>query len=83
MSNVATAMLLQHSLKSLNLPNMARHIEQHLRQARDEGVDYAQFLLELTELELRITGEAPPQGGKVSVAETAGDLRLRGRTRSG
>ncbi len=57
MSNVATAILLQHSLKSLNLTNMARHIEQHLRQAKDGGIDYAQFLLELTELELRIRSD--------------------------
>ena len=57
MSNVATAMLLQHSLKILNLTNMARHIEQHLRQAKDGGIDYAQFLLELTELELRIRSD--------------------------
>lgn len=57
MSNIATAVLLQHGLKSLNLTNMARHIEQHLRQARDGGIDYAQFLLELTELELRIRSD--------------------------
>ena len=57
MSNVATAVLLQHTLKSLNLTNMARHIEQYLRQARDGGIDYGQFLLDLTELELRIRSD--------------------------
>jgi len=57
MSRAADAMLVQHNLKALNLTNMARHIEQHLRQARDEGIDYSQFLLELTELELRIRTE--------------------------
>jgi DNA replication protein DnaC len=57
MSRAADALLVQHNLKALNLTNMARHIEQHLRQARDEGIDYSQFLLELTELELRIRTE--------------------------
>ena len=57
MSRASDAMLVQHNLKALNLTNMARHIEQHLRQARDEGIDYSQFLLELTELELRIRTE--------------------------
>lgn len=57
MSNVATAVLLQHTLKALNLTNMARHIEQHLRQARDGGIDYGQFLLELTEMELHIRSD--------------------------
>jgi DNA replication protein DnaC len=57
MSRAADALLVQHNLKALNLTNMARHFEQQLRQARDGGVDYGQFLLELTELELRIRCE--------------------------
>ncbi len=57
MSDAAQAVLLQHNLKALNLTNMARHLESNLRQARDEGADYAQFLLELTELELRIRSD--------------------------
>ncbi len=57
MSDAANAVLLQHTLKALNLTNMERHLEQHLRQARDGGIDYAQFLLELTELELRIRSD--------------------------
>ncbi|WP_027389162.1 IS21-like element helper ATPase IstB [Chrysiogenes arsenatis] len=57
MSRVADALLVQHNLKALNLTNMARNIEQQLRQARDGGIDYGQFLLELTELELRIRSE--------------------------
>jgi len=57
MNHIANAVLLQHNLKALNLTNMARQIEQHLRQARDGGIDYTQFLLELTELELRIRSE--------------------------
>lgn len=57
MSDVANAVLLQHNLKALNLTNMGQHIEQHLRQARDGGIDYTQFLLELTELELHIRSD--------------------------
>lgn len=57
MSRAAEALLVQHNLKALNLTNMARHLEQQLRQARDGGIDYGQFLLELTELELRIRSE--------------------------
>jgi DNA replication protein DnaC len=57
MSRAADALLVQHNLKALNLTNMARHLEQQLRQARDGGIDYGQFLLELTELELRIRCE--------------------------
>jgi DNA replication protein DnaC len=57
MSRTAEALLVQHNLKALNLTNMARHLEQQLRQARDGGIDYGQFLLELTELELRIRSE--------------------------
>lgn len=58
MNGAADALLLQHNLKALNLNNMARQLEQQLRQARDGGIDYGQFLLELTELELRIRCES-------------------------
>lgn len=57
MSRVADALLVQHNLKALNLTNIARNLEQQLRQARDGGIDYGQFLLELTELELRVRSE--------------------------
>lgn len=57
MSRAADALLVQHNLKALNLTNMARHLEQQVRQARDGGIDYGQFLLELTELELHIRSE--------------------------
>jgi DNA replication protein DnaC len=57
MSRTADALLVHHNLKALNLTNMARHLDQQLRQARDGGIDYGQFLLELTELELRIRSE--------------------------
>ena len=57
MNPTATMSLLQSQLKELTLTNMARHLDQVLRQARDGGADYAQFLAELTELELRIRAE--------------------------
>ena len=57
MNQIVTTALLQEQLKALTLTNMARHIERHLRQAREGGSDYAQFLLELTELELRTRAE--------------------------
>lgn len=57
MSNAADAVLLQESLKALNLNHMRRHLEEHLRQARDGGLDYTQFLLGLAELELRIRAD--------------------------
>lgn len=57
MNEAATAVLLQQNLKDLNLMHMARHLESQLRQARDAGVDYLQFLLDLSEVELRIRSE--------------------------
>jgi DNA replication protein DnaC len=57
MNPIATLALLQTQLRELNLMNMARHIETHLRQARDGGTDHAQFLVELTEMELRTRAE--------------------------
>jgi DNA replication protein DnaC len=57
MNEIATLALLQAQLRELNLTNMARHIETHLRQARDRGTDQAEFLAELTEMELRTRSE--------------------------
>jgi DNA replication protein DnaC len=57
MNQTATLVLLQAQLRELNLMNMARHIETHLRQARDGGTDHAQFLVELTDMELRTRAE--------------------------
>jgi DNA replication protein DnaC len=57
MNPIVTTALLEAQLKELALTNMARHLEQVLRQAREESVEYAQFLAELTDLELRIRGE--------------------------
>lgn len=57
MNQTATLALLQAQLRELNLMNIARHIETHLRQARDGGTDHAQFLVELTEMELHTRAE--------------------------
>ena len=44
----ATLIELQAHLKALNLSNMARHLEVSLRQAKESGIDYDEFLLGLT-----------------------------------
>lgn len=54
MSLATDTLLLEHNLKELKLTNMKQHLEQHLRQAREGGIDYTQFLLELTEIELHV-----------------------------
>jgi DNA replication protein DnaC len=61
MNHIATLALLQEHLRALNLMNMARHIETHLRQARETGAEYGQFLHELTEMELRTRAEQREQ----------------------
>lgn len=53
----ATAMVLTDNLKALNLSHMLRHLEPQLRQAREQGSDYGEFLLGLTEIELQLRGE--------------------------
>jgi DNA replication protein DnaC len=52
--NIATQVSLQDNLQKLKLTHMAKELEPALRQARDSGQDYAQFLLQLTEHELQI-----------------------------
>jgi DNA replication protein DnaC len=47
-----TEMVLTDNLKALNLSHMLRQLEPQLRQARDQSLDYGDFLLSLTELEL-------------------------------
>ena len=53
----ATLMALQENLKALKLSTMARSIEVHLRQAREAGIDYDEFFLELTSIELQARAE--------------------------
>jgi len=52
-----TQMLLRQNLKALNLSNMLGHLESLLRQARESAMDYGEFLLSLTEIELQIRAE--------------------------
>jgi len=46
-------MELQANLKALNLSHMARQVEGALRQARQSGIGYEEFLIELTCAELQ------------------------------
>jgi len=55
--NTAFLLQLHENLKSLTLGNAARHLEERLRQAAERGSSYEEFLLELTNLELRIRSE--------------------------
>ena len=52
-----TLLALKEDMKALKLSTMARGIEAHLRQAREGGVDYDEFLLELTSTELQARAE--------------------------
>lgn len=52
-----TLLGLKENLKALKLSTMARGIEAHLRQAREGGVGYDEFLLELTSTELQARAE--------------------------
>ena len=53
----ATLFSLRENLKALKLSAMAKGIEAHLRQAKESGIDYDEFLLELTEQELQVRWE--------------------------
>lgn len=53
-----TFMSLRANLKSLKLSAMAGGLEVHLRQARESGIGYDEFLLELTSLELQSRAES-------------------------
>ena len=50
-------MELNTNLKALNLSTMARNLEVTLRQARESGIEYDDFLLELTAAELQARAE--------------------------
>src|SRR6056297_3655633 len=56
MNEIATTALLQAHLRELNLTNMARHLDTHLRQAHEGGMSHAEFLHTLTALELETRG---------------------------
>ena len=46
-------MMLKENLKALYLSTMACNIEAQLRQAKESGINYDEFLLELTEVEIQ------------------------------
>jgi DNA replication protein DnaC len=48
---------LQANLKALNLSSMTRNLEGSLRQARESGIGYDDFLIELTSTELQARAE--------------------------
>jgi len=54
---IGTQMELQSNLKALNLSQMARTLDGLLRQARESGIGYDEFLLELTASELQARAE--------------------------
>jgi len=49
---------LRANLKALKLSTMARNLESSFRQARESGIDYEEFLIELTTAELQARGES-------------------------
>jgi DNA replication protein DnaC len=49
---------LRENLKELTLSTMAREIEAQLRQAKENGPGYDEFLLDLTRAELRVRAES-------------------------
>jgi DNA replication protein DnaC len=53
----ATLVALRENLKSLTLSTMARGLESHLRQAKESGAGYDEFLLDLTTDELQVRAE--------------------------
>jgi len=49
--------VLDQNLKELNLRSMLSHYPAVVREAKDSGISYEEFLLSLTDVELRIRGE--------------------------
>ncbi len=52
-----TEVLLKENLKQLKLSNVLRQLETFIRQAKESGTDYGEFLLALTETELQMRAE--------------------------
>jgi hypothetical protein len=72
-----TEMVLTENLKALNLSHILRQIEPQLRQAREQSLDYGDFLLSLTEIEMEGRAEnrlKRTTGGQIPAAEDPGDL---------
>jgi DNA replication protein DnaC len=55
--NAGMKALLNDNLKSLKLSTMIRNLQRHLRQAKQDKVDYDEFLLNLTEDEVLVRKE--------------------------
>ncbi len=55
--NAGMKALLIENLKSLKLSTTIRNLQSHLRQARQEKLDYDEFLLNLTETEVQVRQE--------------------------
>jgi len=53
----STDVLLKENLKLLKLSNVLRQLETFVRQAKESGTDYGEFLLSLTEMELQMRAE--------------------------
>ena len=53
----ANRVQLEENLKNLKLPYILNNFEEHSRQALEAGLSYGDFLLELTEMELRVRAE--------------------------
>jgi len=55
--NAGMKALLNDNLKSLKLSTMIRNMQSHLRQAKQDKLDYDEFLLNLTEVEVQVRKE--------------------------
>jgi DNA replication protein DnaC len=55
--NAGVKALLSHNLKQLNLSTMGRHLDEYVRQAAEGRLEYEEFLLNLTDVELRVRAE--------------------------
>jgi DNA replication protein DnaC len=53
----STQILLNQHLKELNLANILQHYPGLVRQAKESGTSYEEFLLSLTEIELRVRAD--------------------------
>jgi DNA replication protein DnaC len=54
---VTEQMVLAQNLKALKLSTMVRNLDSHIRQARENSMDYDEFLLGLTEIELQVRSD--------------------------
>jgi DNA replication protein DnaC len=55
--NAGMQAVLTDNLKTLRLSTMIRNLEGHLRQAKQDQIEYDEFLLNLTEIEVQVRKE--------------------------